>query len=181
MYARVWDFGAKYKLCSSFCRQRCRSEHQLLFALQNLFCSKPKMKISALKFVKLTENAYAPTKGSKQAAGYDLYSAYEYVIPSKGKTLCLTDLKIAVPEGSYGRIAPRSGLAHKNFIDVGAGVIDHDYRGNVGVILFNFGDVEFRVRKGDRIAQLICEKIYYPEIEEVEVSQISRDYKFIHK
>lgn len=57
-----------------------------------------------------------------------------------------TDLQIEIPEGCYGRIAPRSGLAHKNFIDVGAGVIDSDYRGNVGVILFNFSEQDFTGR-----------------------------------
>jgi dUTP pyrophosphatase len=65
-------------------------------------------------------------------------------------------------------VAPRSGLANKHFIDVGAGVIDYDYRGNVGVILFNFGKEPFKVTKGDRIAQLICERIWYPDIEECE-------------
>ncbi|KFO12419.1 hypothetical protein N312_04035, partial [Balearica regulorum gibbericeps] len=49
-----------------------------------------------------------------------------------------------------------------------AGVIDEDYRGNVGVVLFNFGKENFEVKKGDRIAQLICERIYYPELEEVQ-------------
>jgi len=119
-----------------------------------------------LRFVKLTENAYAPTKATPDAAGFDLYSAYDYEIPAKGKQLVLTDIQIAVPHETYGRIAPRSGLAHKNFIDVGAGVIDRDYRGNVGVILFNFGEQAFTVKKGDRIAQLICERISYPSIEE---------------
>ena len=63
-----------------------------------------------------------------------------------GKNLCKTDIQIEVPKGTYGRVAPRSGLAHKHFIDVGAGVIDEDYRGNVGVILFNFGEHEFAVK-----------------------------------
>lgn len=54
----------------------------------------------------------------------------------------------------------------KNFIDVGAGVVDEDYRGNLGVVLFNHSDQEFDVKKGDRIAQLICEQIFYPEIKE---------------
>lgn len=75
-----------------------------------------------------------------------------------------TDIQIEVPFGTYGRVAPRSGLAWKNFIDVGAGVIDQDYRGNVGVILFNHSDVDFDVKKGDRIAQLICERIIYPKV-----------------
>ncbi|CAN7988294.1 unnamed protein product, partial [Ixodes hexagonus] len=121
-----------------------------------------------LKFAKLSKNAYAPTKGSPSAAGYDLYSAYNYSIPARGKCVCLTDIQIAVPDGCYGRIAPRSGLAAKNFIDVGAGVVDQDYRGNVGVVMFNFADSDFKVNKGDRIAQLICEKIACPTLEEAE-------------
>ncbi|XP_034473916.1 deoxyuridine 5'-triphosphate nucleotidohydrolase [Drosophila innubila] len=79
-----------------------------------------------------------------------------------------TDLQVQVPEGSYGRVAPRSGLAVKNFIDVGAGVVDEDYRGNLGVVLFNHGDVDFDVKRGDRIAQFICERIFYPELEQVD-------------
>lgn len=59
-------------------------------------------------------------------------------------------------------------MAAKNFIDVGAGVIDEDYRGNVGVVMFNHADEEFEVKKGDRIAQLICERIFYPDIQEVD-------------
>ncbi|KFM57258.1 Deoxyuridine 5'-triphosphate nucleotidohydrolase, mitochondrial, partial [Stegodyphus mimosarum] len=121
-----------------------------------------------LRFARLSNNAKAPTKGSKLAAGFDLYSAYDYSVPPSGKVLVLTDLQVQIPEGHYGRVAPRSGLAVKHFIDVGAGVVDEDYRGNLGVVLFNFGSDVFEVKKGDRIAQLICEKICYPELEEVE-------------
>lgn len=94
-------------------------------------------------------------------------SAYDCVIPARGKMVVKTDIQIELPEGCYGRIAPRSGLAAKNFIDVGAGVVDEDYRGNLGVVLFNHSDVKFAIAKGDRIAQLICEKIFYPQLEEV--------------
>ncbi|XP_045866093.1 deoxyuridine 5'-triphosphate nucleotidohydrolase, mitochondrial [Meles meles] len=121
-----------------------------------------------LRFVRLSEHATAPTKGSARAAGYDLYSAYDYTLPPMEKALVKTDIQVALPSGCYGRVAPRSGLAAKHFIDVGAGVIDEDYRGNVGVVLFNFGKEKFEVKKGDRIAQLICERIFYPEIEEVQ-------------
>ncbi|GFQ86852.1 deoxyuridine 5'-triphosphate nucleotidohydrolase [Trichonephila clavata] len=121
-----------------------------------------------LRIAKLSSNAKIPTKGSKLAAGYDLYSAYDYVVPAQGKVLAMTDIQVQVPSGHYGRVAPRSGLAVKNFIDVGAGVVDEDYRGNLGVVLFNFGSEPFKVVKGDRIAQFICEKISYPELEEVE-------------
>lgn len=63
-----------------------------------------------------------------------------------------------------GRIAPRSGLAVKHSIDTGAGVIDSDYRGQVKVLLFNHSEVDFEIKEGDRIAQLVLERIYTPEI-----------------
>lgn len=93
-------------------------------------------------------------------------SAYDCVVPARGKAVVKTDIQIELPEGHYGRVAPRSGLAAKNFIDIGAGVIDEDYRGNVGVVMFNHADTDFEVKKGDRIAQLICERISYPTLEE---------------
>ena len=62
---------------------------------------------------------------------------------------------MAIPEGCYGRIAPRSGLAVKKGINTGAGVVDYDYRGEVGVVLFNHGTEDFAVAPGDRVAQLI--------------------------
>ncbi|VYS59593.1 unnamed protein product [Arabidopsis thaliana] len=120
------------------------------------------------KVKKLSEKAVIPTRGSPLSAGYDLSSAVDSKVPARGKALIPTDLSIAVPEGTYARIAPRSGLAWKHSIDVGAGVIDADYRGPVGVILFNHSDVDFEVKFGDRIAQLIIEKIVTPEVVEVE-------------
>lgn len=62
-------------------------------------------------------------------------------------------------KNSDGRVAPRSGLASKHFIDTGAGVIDADYRGEVKVLLFNFSDVDFTINEGDRIAQLVLERV----------------------
>ncbi|OJJ62182.1 hypothetical protein ASPSYDRAFT_618263 [Aspergillus sydowii CBS 593.65] len=124
--------------------------------------------IPSLQVKKLIDTARAPTRGSAFAAGYDMYSAKETVIPAKGKALVDTGIAIAVPEGTYGRVAPRSGLASKHFIDTGAGVIDADYRGEVKVLLFNFSDVDFTINEGDRIAQLVLERIYTPEVEVVE-------------
>merc|ERR1711970_1026265 len=115
-----------------------------------------------LRFAKMTENATAPTRGSPLSAGYDLYAAYDATIPVGHRILVKTDLQVAIPENCYGRVAPRSGLAYKKGIDVGAGVIDADYRGNVGVLLFNFGDEDFGVKHGDRIAQFILERIHIP-------------------
>ncbi|XP_065355858.1 deoxyuridine 5'-triphosphate nucleotidohydrolase [Calliphora vicina] len=130
-----------------------------------------KMKVDGkcvMRWAKLTELAFEPVRGSERAAGFDLRSAYDLTVPARGKALVKTDLQIEVPNGSYGRVAPRSGLAVKNFIDVGAGVIDEDYRGNLGVVLFNHSETDFDVKRGDRIAQLICERIFYPDLEQVD-------------
>lgn len=115
----------------------------------------------ALQVQLLSDKARAPTKGSAFAAGHDLYSARDVVIPARGRARVDTDISIAVPAGTYGRVAPRSGLAAKHGIDTMAGVIDADYRGQVGVILANLSEVEFEVKVGDRIAQLIVEKVSF--------------------
>lgn len=124
-----------------------------------------------LKYKCLSRFASPPFKGSVHAAGYDLCSAQNVTVPAKGRYLVKTDLAIEVPHGGYGRIAPRSGLALTNFIDVGAGVVDQDYRGNVGVLLFNFGESDFTVKIGDRIAQLVIEALIDTEL--LEVQQLS--------
>ncbi|CAM9115025.1 unnamed protein product, partial [Chrysoparadoxa australica] len=143
---------------------------------------------------KLSEHASMPTRGSEHAAGFDLAAAHDTVIPKGGKGIVKTDLSIVTPPNTYARIAPRSGLAVKKMIDVGAGVskckqapntplipfasssptcttnlvVDHDYRGPVGVVLFNFGSEDFVVAKGDRVAQLVLERISMATVEEVE-------------
>ena len=110
-------------------------------------------------------NAKLPSRGTSELAGYDLAVAQAAIVPAHDKWLVKTVLAIALPPNCYGRVAPRSGLALKKFIDVGAGVIDSDYRGELCVILFNFGNEDFTVNMGDRIAQLIfkikdpCNKI----------------------
>lgn len=80
-------------------------------------------------------------------------------MPARGRVVVDTDISIALPVNTYGRVAPRSGLAVKHGIDTGAGVIDADYRGLVGVLLFNCSDTDFKVNIGDRIAQLIVERV----------------------
>jgi len=121
-----------------------------------------------IKIKKTSKDAIIPTQGSDYAAGYDLYSSEEGSIPAECRLLIKTNISICIPEGYYGRIAPRSGLAYKNGIDVMAGVIDSDYRGDVGVILYNTDIKEFEFRKGDRIAQLIIEKCHKIEWDEVD-------------
>jgi len=116
---------------------------------------------------KLSERAIIPTQGSEYAAGYDLYAAEEGFVAAECRLLVKTNISVSIPKGYYGRIAPRSGLAYKSGIDIMAGVIDSDYRGDVGVILYNTDVKDFEFKKGDRIAQLIIEKCYNVEWQEV--------------
>lgn len=137
-------------------------------ALTALGYSYPCCNDNVLYFKKMSDRATTPSRGSELAAGYDLYSAENVIIPKQGKALVKTDIAIALPEGCYGRVAPRSSLSWKHHIDVGAGVVDRDYRGNVGVVLFNLSQQDYKVQQGDRIAQLIVERISLPPLVEVE-------------
>ena len=112
-----------------------------------------------LKFMKLSDNAKCPTRASKLAAGFDLYAANDQVVLSYSNARINTDISLAIPKNCYGRIAPRSGLALHHHIIIGGGVCDADFRGNLAIILFNLSSTDFIVNKGDRIAQLIIEKI----------------------
>jgi len=103
------------------------------------------------------ELAKTPTSGSEYCAGYDLYSTEEYELKSMERKLFNTCIKMSIPKGYYGRIAPRSGLAFKNGIDVLAGVIDSDYRGEIDVLLINLSTESKKINIGDRIAQIIFE------------------------
>lgn len=102
-----------------------------------------------------TPGARLPTRGSDGSAGLDLYAGLDSELAPKSRACIPTGLKVVLPEGTYGRIAPRSGLAMRYGIDVGAGVVDQDYRGYIGVVLFNHGDTPFKFEAGTRIAQLI--------------------------
>ena len=133
---------------------------------------------NTLKVKLLSPKAKLPTKGTSLAAGYDLSSAQQVIIPANGRALIQMDLSISVPKGTYGRIAPRSGLAVKHGITTGAGVIDADYTGPIGIVLFNHGDQEFNIQEGDRIAQLILEQVANkPVIEVWELTQTQRGDK----
>jgi len=130
--------------------------------------SPPSDNTSSLQVKLLSENAIMPKRGSSLSAGFDLSSSENTIIKAGERGLVKTDLSIACPPGTYARIAPRSGLAVKKFIDVGAGVVDADYRGPVGVVVFNFGVEDFTVEPGDRIAQLILEKVSMVDAMQVE-------------
>ena len=110
-------------------------------------------------------NAKIPVRGSTHSAGLDLHCCSEdFVIEPNTRKLVSTGIKlVSCPENVYLRIAPRSGLSCKG-IDVGAGVVDRDYRGEIKILLINNGKDNFCISKDSRIAQLVCEKIMYPEV-----------------
>src|SRR5688572_10434779 len=101
-----------------------------------------------------TANAKLPQRSTLGSVGYDLSSSEDTIIQPNSLGCVPTGLSIKVPEGTYGRIAPRSGLAVRHNIDVFAGVIDPDYTGEVRVCLYNHGKQPFTITSGDRIAQL---------------------------
>lgn len=113
-------------------------------------------------------DAKIPVAGTDDSAGYDLHSVESLTLwPGKRKTIS-TGLRLTCPAGTYLRVAPRSGIAHKDGIDVLAGVIDRDYLGILGVILLNTGDEPFTINVGDRIAQGIFERYEKPGFMQVE-------------
>lgn len=114
-------------------------------------------------FFALSATAQLPTHGTYDSAGYDLYSDIEKAVPPGRTTLVQTNVGIMLPKGTYGRIAPRSSLAYKKSIDVFGGVIDSDYRDQIGVILYNAGTEAYYIKQGERIAQLIIERHYHQD------------------
>ena len=111
-----------------------------------------------------------PAPATPRSAGLDLKATEYAVIPAGGRALIKTGIKLAIPDGFVGLICPRSGLALKHGVTVlnAPGVLDADYRGEVGVILANFGERPFFVEPGDRIAQLLIQPVVRAELVPVE-------------
>lgn len=118
--------------------------------------------VQSLRFKSLDANATLPTRGSPAAAGLDLYSIEAVCLHPNQRLLVRTGLAVAIPEGFYGRLAPRSGLATKQGIDVLAGVIDADYRGEIQCLLHNTSSETVELPAQTRICQLVIEKIITP-------------------
>lgn len=122
---------------------------------------------------KLHEDAIVPRRGREGDAGYDVSACEDMVLEPGSYHLIRTGIAIQVPTDCYARVAPRSGLACKG-IQVGAGVVDSNYRGEVKVLLFNHRQDEYHIQKGDRIAQLVFERIYTPsELQEAPYEELS--------
>jgi len=105
--------------------------------------------------------------GDQYSAGLDLKSCENISICAWERCLVNTGLKLSIPKHCYGRLAPRSGLSLVHSIDIGAGVIDASYEGIVHVVLINNSNKRFNIHIGDRIVQLICERIVLPCVTEI--------------
>ena len=119
-------------------------------------------------YIKFSENCTLPVKATKGSAALDLFSA-DYVVVSKGggKAIVSTDIGLELPDNTCGIIMARSGLCLNKDITVFPGLIDADYRGPIKVILFNYGDEDFIIHQGCRIAQLLIQHIVDPILLEV--------------
>ena len=121
-----------------------------------------------LAFKRIHPDAVLPAYAHKSDAGMDVRSVADVVIPPGGRALVPTGLVMMLPPGYEAQVRPRSGLAVKHGVTVlnTPGTIDSGYRGEVGVILANFGDSDFAVKKGDKIAQIVVAPVIQPDIAE---------------
>lgn len=132
-----------------------------------------------IKVKTLSENAKLPVYATSGSAGVDLCSAVSLTIDPGKIALVKTNLSLEMPPNIEAQIRSRSGLAIKNGIFVlnAPGTIDSDYRGNIGVILANFGTKPFEVKIGDRIAQMVFAKVLRTNLElSEELSETSRGH-----
>ena len=121
-----------------------------------------------MQATKLNPLARIPAQATMGAAGYDLTSVQAGVIYPSQRRMVATGISLAVPDGMVGIIKPRSGLAVNHGIDVLAGVVDSDFRGELQVVLINHGERPFEYAPGDRIAQIVLLPCYHGVCEEVE-------------
>ena len=124
------------------------------------------MKNITLYVKQLTTESVVPTYAHEDDAGMDLRSSEDVILPAGGRGLVGTGIAMALPQGYVGLVHPRSGLAAKNGVTVlnAPGTIDEGYRGEVKVILLNTSDEAFVITPGDRIAQLIIQKVEHPRV-----------------
>jgi dUTP pyrophosphatase len=121
-----------------------------------------------LKIKKLDKNARLPKYAHTNDAGMDLFSIESKTLESGERFVCRTGIAMAIPTGYVGLIWDKSGVAAKGGIKTMGGVVDSSYRGEVGVVLKNLSKEKYEIKKGEKIAQMLIQKIENPEIEEVD-------------
>lgn len=117
--------------------------------------------------IKLDEGAFAPIRAHKTDAGMDLLSPIEITVHAGGSAVIDTGVHIELPHGTVGMLKSKSGLNVKHDI-VSEGVIDEGYDGSVCVKLYNHGERNYQVKRGDKITQLVVIECLYPDIEIVD-------------
>jgi len=121
----------------------------------------------SILFIKTHESAILPGKNNENDSGYDVYCIEDKVIPAKGSNIVNVGLKFAyIPEKFWIKVESRSGLGFKHSILAHPGIIDNGYRGDAGIKLYNLSDIDYNIKKGDRIAQFVL----YPLISGVSVA-----------
>lgn len=127
--------------------------------------------------VMLSEGAVMPKRATEQAAGYDLCSLIDVVIPPTkvigrtaevGRYQVDTGVIVELAPGYKGSVKPRSGLAFNQNVTCHPGTIDSDFRGTIKVLLYNYSHIPVTIKKGERIAQIMFSKVEYPELVEAE-------------
>uniref|UniRef100_T1JX02 Deoxyuridine 5'-triphosphate nucleotidohydrolase n=1 Tax=Tetranychus urticae TaxID=32264 RepID=T1JX02_TETUR len=122
--------------------------------------------ISALYFTKCYPDVTTPERATARSIGFDLSSYEDLILPPQKIAVVKTGITVKPPDGTYVRLASRSGLASKGIV-VQGGVIDPDYTGEIKVILQNFSENNLIIKKGMRIAQMIIEKAEIPHLVEL--------------
>lgn len=126
-----------------------------------------------LKFKKLSEDAYTPTRGTSGSSGLDVYTPRDVDVPARGDALIALDLAFDIPFGWDLAVYNKSGIATKKKLSKGAELIDSDYTGNAHIHFFNNSGTPVHFNKGDKISQLVMREVWMGELEEVD--KISKD------
>jgi len=116
----------------------------------------------------MTANAIVPARATIGSVGYDLCAIENTIIPPKQTKIIKTGLSVEIPEGYEMQIRPRSGISVKSDVVVMLGTIDSDYRGEIGIICKNIGDVQYVICAGDKLAQFVFKKVEIMDIEVVD-------------
>lgn len=127
-----------------------------------------------IPFIKLSDKAITPSQAHMYDAAYDLHATEDYTLQPWERHHFATHIACRIPQGYYGRVAPRSGLAFKHGIDVLAGVVDHSYSWDLWVILINFWQEPYAVKTWDRIAQFIietCAQVTWEEVNSLDETE----------
>lgn len=143
-------------------------------AAQKIVDEYNKSNLPVITFEKSSEDATIPTYANENAEGMDLYSPINVTIPARGKVNIKLGIKVHIPDGYWLMFASRSGTSWKNSVEKGAGIIDIDYRKELGLVLYNHSDEPFVIVKGDRVAQAIPMRRNVLRIEEGAVDDTER-------